>query len=531
MRTVALWGLLFLSTATGCQKDHTPAKWDVDVAAPLLTTRLTIAHLIADSLQSVAADGAVTLVYGSDLFAVDLDTLLGLPDTSFVYAYALPLPPNDVFDLPAGFPVISENNLIRFNLPQVELSRLDIREGTLQIDMRNKIGSRILGDFGLPTAYFPDGNNTISATVEAGSAAAPSHATVLRDLAGTRFDLRGPSQSAVNTLATNVSAKLDPEGNGASVTNQDSIVVIASYHGLVPSYAKGFFGTNELAYHDQRSRLGLFDSFVGGTLDLDQVTLRLKVENGLGMDLQVRLSSFQAVNTHTGTTVDLTHTILQGPINLDRAMDHGNGFTPSYYHSMLDNSNSNVDAFVENMPDEVRYGLDISMNPLGDISNGNDFLYYESKLKASLELEVPLAVIATGLTLESVDRPDLPGDAEHRTIVQGTLHLFASNGFPFDAAIVMDIVDLDHNVLSSIPVDGVLRSGVVGADGLVQSSSSSTLHAPLTASQVDLLYGENRIRTRVIFDTDPALGHVRILDRYAMDLQITVDGTYIVNGQ
>ena len=531
IRTVAFWAVVFLSTATGCRRDSGRARWDVDVVAPLITTRLTIAHLIPDSLQSVAADGSVTLVYSSELFAVDLDTLLELPDTSFSYPYALPLPPSDVFELPAGFPVISENNLIRFNLPQVELSRLDIREGTLRVDMRNKIGSRILGVFDLPTAQFPDGGGSISASVESGSSTAPSSSTVIRDLSGVRLDLRGPNYDLVNTLATTISAELDPNGNGASVTNQDSIIVVASYHGLVPSYAKGYFGTNELTYNDQRSRLSLFDSFVGGSLDLDQVTLRLRVENGIGMDLRVRLNSFQAANTRTGSTVDLTHAILQGPINLNRATDLGTGFIPSLYLNVLDNNNSNVDAFVESMPDEVRYDLDISLNPLGNVSNGNDFLYYESKLRAGLELEVPLNVIATGLTLESVEVPDLPGDAAHRTIVQGTLHLFATNGFPLDATIVLDIVDQERQVLSSIPVEGFIRSGVVAADGLVHVPINSTVHAPLSKEQVGLLYDGNRLRTRVVFDTDPALGHVRILDRYAMDLQFTVDGTYMVNGQ
>ncbi|MGV3638686.1 MAG: hypothetical protein ACO1NQ_13680, partial [Flavobacteriales bacterium] len=146
LRTVAFWGVLFLSTSTGCRKDD-PASWDVDLAAPLLTSRLTLDDLVPDSLQSIAPDGAVTLVYNSELFAVDLDTLLGLPDTSFVYPYAFPLVGNDVFNLPAGFPVISQNNLVRFNLPQVELTRLDLRGGELRIGMRNKIASRVLGEF------------------------------------------------------------------------------------------------------------------------------------------------------------------------------------------------------------------------------------------------------------------------------------------------------------------------------------------------------------------------------------------------
>ena len=530
IRTVAFAGIL-LSTLPGCRKDAGPASWDVDVALPLLTTRLTIGDLIPDSLLAVAPDGSVSLVYTSALFAVDLDTLLELPDTSFVYAYAFPLPGNDSFNLPPGFPVISQNNMLRFDLPQVELTRLDIRSGALQVDMRNKIASRVLGHFEIPSAQFPDGMNTLDMAVDPGSPAAQAMATLIRDLSGTRFDLRGPAYDQVNTLTTNVAATIDPDGSGATVTNQDSVVVEVDYYDLVTAYARGYFGTNTITRQDEESRLTLFDRFVGGSLDLDQVTMRLHVENGVGMDIQVRLNSFEAINSRTGITVDLQNALLQGPINLNRAVDHGDGFTPSHYQRVLDNSNSNIDAFVENLPDRVRYDVEILVNPLGDISNGNDFLYYESELKADIDLEVPLSIIASGLTLENFSKPDLPGDADNPSIDHGTLHLFASNGFPFDAHVILDIVDEEESVLGSIPVEGTMLAGIMGSTGLVSGPTRSTLHAPLNGAQVDLLYGDARLRTRVVFDTDAQLGHVRVLDSYFMDLQVTVDGNYIVNGQ
>ena len=96
---------------------------------------------------------------------------------------------------------------------------------------------------------------------------------------------------------------------------------------------------------------------------------------------------------------------------------------------------------------------------------------------------------------------------------------------------VLDIVDLERNVLSSIPVEGTIASAFLGTDGVVQATTNSAVHAPLTPDQVDLLYGPGRIRTRVVFNTADQGQHVRILDSYALDLQFTVDGTYIVNGQ
>lgn len=527
---VAFAGLLFLSTLAGCKKDSEPARWDVHVLGPLLTTRFTIADIIPDSVQSIGADGAITLIYSEELFAVDLDTVLEIPDTSFRYPYAFPLIGNDAFNLPAGFPVISENNLIRFNLPDLELSRLEVKSGALELRMRNKIASRVLGQFTLPAAQFPDGNNVLSTGVEAGTPASPSFSLVTRDLAGARFDMRGPLFNDVNTVATSVSAQLDPEGSGASVTNQDSVVVEASYHDLVPYYAKGYFGMRSIASGSHTNRFALFENFVAGVLDLDRVTLRVNVENGIGMDLRIRLNELQAVNTRTGTSVDLQHIILQGPINLNRALDTGNGFQATHYTNVLDNDDSNVDAFLENLPDELRYDLDLELNPLGDISNGNDFVYHDSRLKADLELEVPLNVIATDLVLENIVRPDLPGNAEEQLLGAGTLKLFSTNGFPFDAQVVLDIVDIERNVLSHVPTVGVITSGILGSNGLVQSSTRSEISADLTEEQVALLYGDGRFRVRIVFNTADQTQHLRLLDRYALDMQFTFGARYFVNG-
>ena len=530
LRRVASLGLLILSTLTGCRKDAGPARWDIDVLAPLLTTRFTIADIIPDSLQNVATDGSITLVYSEELFAVDLDTVLDIPDTSFIYPYAIPLPGNDEFTLPAGFPLISENNLVRFNLPDLALSKLIVREGMLDLRMKNKMASVVTGTFGLPGAIFPDGSNILEASVGPGTALNPAFSNTQRDLAQASFDLRGPSFNEVNTLATSVSAQLDPNGNGAIVTNQDSVIVTAEYRDLVPQYAKGYFGSRTINVGPETNPIGLFNNFVSGILDLDRVHLKVKVENGIGMDLRIRLNSLQAVNTRTGVMVDMEHAILDGPINLDRALDLGNGFQASLYENELDNGNSNVDLFLENLPDQLQYSLDLDLNPLGDISNGNDFLYHDSRLQALLELEVPLNIIATDLVLENIVKPDLPGNEEDQAIRDGGLNLFATNGFPFSGHVVLDIVDRDRNFLSAVPVQGDITAGVLGADGLVQATTASELHTALTAEQVDLLYGEGRFRVRIAFNTVDQTQHLRLLDSYAMDLQITVGARYFVNG-
>jgi hypothetical protein len=527
---VAYIGLLFLSTLSGCRKEDRTASWDVDVLAPLVTTRFTISDILPDSLQYVDGQGAITLVYSEELFAVDIDTVLAIPDTLFIYPYAFPLPGNDSFDLPAGFPVISENNLIRFDLPEIALRQLDLRSGVLDLRMKNMMTSRVLGSFSLPGATFPDGTSTFEASVGPGTPAAPAFGVTQKDLSGSSFDLRGPNYNDVNTLTSSVSAMLDPDGNGASVTNRDSVIIEVEYAGLVPQYALGYFGRQQVDVGPESNAVDLFSGIISGNLDLDRVRLQLRVENGVGVDMQVRIQELRSVNTRTGASVDLQHAIMQGPINLDRALDLGNGFQSSVNVKVLDNDNSNIDAFIENLPDELQFAMDVDLNPLGDVSNGNDFLYYDSSLRALLELEVPLNVIATDLVLESIVDAELPGSPNGREVRYGELKLFATNGFPFSASVLLDLLDPEDNVLSSVTVQGTVASGIVGSTGLVQSAVNSELHATVDATQVEQLYDGARIRLRVVMNTADQSQHVRLLDSYALDMQITAKVNYMING-
>ncbi|MBK7383193.1 MAG: hypothetical protein IPI81_07630 [Flavobacteriales bacterium] len=526
---VACGMALLFSTALGsCRKEADRAMWDVDLLVPLIRTTFTIGGLVADSLIQADAQGQLTLVYSSDLFNIGLDTLLIAPDTSFVYSYALPL--SDSINFPAGFNFFRENDVQRFEFDDLELRTLILREGRLELHLDNRVNSTVIGSLELPGAIFPDGSTTITATVAAGTPANPGYATTVRDLTGTSFDLRGPSHNSVNTLQTNLGAVLDPNGPGAWVTNDDSLLISANYLGLVPQYARGYFGQRTIDVGPDTNRLTLFDSFVSGTLDLDVATLRLSVTNGFGMDLQAHMRRLTAINTRTGNSVDLTHAIFDGPININRAIDQGSGFLSSYYTRTIDVTNSNIDLFLENLPDRVAYELDLALNPLGDISSGHDFLYYESKLNTRLDLEVPLRLITNELTLRTTSTPDLPGTAAGHGLRYGTLKLFATNGFPMNARITMELVDANGIVLATIPVQGQVAAGIVGANGLVSASVNSTLVAELDENLVNILYSGAKVRSSVSFTTSDQTQHLMILDRYRMELQVTLAANYVVNG-
>lgn len=518
---------LFLSVLlliTSCRKDNGPARWDVDVLLPLVNTSFTIADIVPDSLLVTDGAGNITLLYSSELFAVDLDTVLEAPDTSYFYPGAITFP--GPVEFPPGTGIVDENNLTKFNFNDIRLRELILSEGTMELKLTNKVSSRVLGTFTLPGALFPDGSNSIVAAVDAGSPGTPSYSFQTKSLAGVRMDLTGPTFNAVNTLHTIVAINLDPNGPGATLTDQDSVNATVSYRGLRPAYARGFFGEQTIEVEPTESELDLFSNIVGGTLDLDEVALRVKLVNGIGMDIQVALGHLRAINSRTGTSVDLAHTLFQGPINLSRATDVGNGFVPTIYTNSMDNTDSNVDLFLENLPDKLSYALDLRLNPLGDISSGNDFIYSNSKVSAELELEVPLRLIANELTLQSFVDVDIP-----KGFRSGDLRFFATNGFPFTAGLQAHVVDANDHVVSNVAVQGLIATGILNSNDLVQTPVESELRAALSSEQVVQLKDGGRLRLRVVFNTADQSQRVQILDSYKLDLQVTLGANYEVNGE
>jgi hypothetical protein len=80
------------------------------------------------------------------------------------------------------------------------------------------------------------------------------------------------------------------------------------------------------------------------------------------------------------------------------------------------------------LPDSVHVAGQIQVNPLGDISGGNDYFHKDFPPRLLLDLELPMDVAITGLRFR--DTLDIaPTDAPD---FQGVIELEFRNGFPVD---------------------------------------------------------------------------------------------------
>ncbi|MBK7086673.1 MAG: hypothetical protein IPH53_19280 [Flavobacteriales bacterium] len=364
---VASLGIILAAVLfTGCAKEPKKAAWDVDLLAPLITTTFTLEDVIADSLLETAQDGSLILLYRSELFGLRLDTVLTVPDTSIAYRYGLPIP--GPVNFAAGSTVVSQTGTSTLDVDDVQLRTLYLRSGELDVSLTNMVASTVISTFLLPGATYLGQPVSIVQPVGPGTPLSPTVGLIVRDLSAHQFDLRGPDLDQVNSLSTQFNVQLDPNGNGAQVTSQDSVIAFASYIGLIPQYAEGYFGQRNLEVGPDTTSVDVFAGITSGILDLEQVTARIKVLNGIGVDGRIRINSLTSINTNTGASVPLTHTIVGNPINLNRAQDLGGSFQPSVWQTTLDGNNSNIDAFVENLPDQLSYEIvDMDGNLLANI--------------------------------------------------------------------------------------------------------------------------------------------------------------------
>jgi len=506
-----------------CKQDAGNAEWNIDVLAPVLKTTLTLNNLVEDSLIVANPDQSLKLVYNRSLYDLPVDSILNIPDTVITNPVTTPI----ALDLNPGVNIPPINNNTRYNLKDAEIVEAFVRSGTGEVEVTNNLTTKVIITYTIPLATL---NGTpFSFTAEVG---ANSSITESFDMAGYYLDLRGINGTSNNTLVTSFTGHTDPAGQSVHINaGQTFITVKNSFIGIVPQYARGYFGSQSLNVSDSTD-FSAFKKIIDGSIGLENVTLSLDLENSIGADAQALINQLACYNSQTGNMVNLSHAIIGNPVNITRASEpwHYSGNVASTVKSyLIDKDNSNILEFIENLPDKLYYSLDFNVNPLGNISSGNDFFYYDKNINANIALEVPLSFYADNLTLS--DTLDFSTDANDigKHINSGNFRLVADNGFPLSAKAQLYLLDENNVLLDSLLADNVIAAPGLDADFKVVQSLVSNLILPVGNSTGEKLNNTRKINIKIIFDTPLVPQLMKIYDGYKMDIKIIGDFNYTIN--
>lgn len=483
--------LLFQS----CSRDE-PTTWNMDIAGPIAQGRLSLNDMVADSLLSADENGLWHLVISENLTDFDLDSIVAIPDTTIKQTMVVPLV-GGPFSIPPNSSIISLQEENQLNVSQASLKEVHTKGGTLQYVVKNYIDGYLTCTYELPGVTKNGTVATLVAHTQPGTSSNPHISYGSLDLAGYELDMTGESGNSTNTLFSNIIVKTSIDAPGdAQVFGQDSVAIELTIVDPEVSYARGYFGQHEYELNQDVDFGETFD-LPQGVLNLNEVSVNFEVENFVGADAQIEFHNLVANNSVSATSTSLESPDLFSVLNVTRATDVNGLVTPTYNEISISESNSNIDVFLETLPDQVSIDATISINPLGNISDNNDFIYTDETLNAWLNMDIPLCIGMQGLSLHR--EIELTGETSD-IVANGVIYLHMINAFPFEAKVSLVLRSAESEEISVLLEEAILSPGLVNSsDGIDPQESLFTILLPQDV--IDQLIGPNQIFLDVQFDT------------------------------
>ena len=275
----------------------------------------------------------------------------------------------------------------------------------------------------------------------------------------------------------------------------------------------------------------MFNRIVSGTLKFESVNFNLKIENPIGLDARIYFNNLSSINSRTGTPpINLQNSIIGSETNINRASESGGMVYSTTANFPLNSSNSNIKDLIENLPDKFAYSMKLITNPLGNISGSNDFIYSDKLLKASLNMEIPLSVVANNLTL--VDTLALNTAGSTQNINSGTISLFADNGFPFDAGIQIYLLNSSNGIADSLlGSSNTIVEAPVNSSLRVIGKKLTKIMIPLSKAKMTQLYNTKKLMLKVKFNTSSQPSYIKIYSDYTINIRLVGDVNYTIHLQ
>ena len=516
--------IIIAITATilvSCSKK--PLRWDVDIAAPIVKTELTLANLLPDSLLAADEDHAVSIVLDKELFSASVESIATFPDSLFEFALDIP----QHSSLAPGILFFYKDELQKLDIAPVSLNYVKIYSGSLTFNVINPFDKPIEINYRIPAATKNGVSFNEIITIPPGNSSGTAY-TKNVSMAGYFIDLRGTDQNSSNRFMTRMSARISASSADSARSIHEKLFINIKFQNVALDYLKGYFGELSSSYGGDTIKTNIFESITAGELQTEKCEAQIEISNGFGADARLLLQKIKALNSRTGKEVSLQSNLIGRPVNITRAAETAVGQGAIPYTAKLDLSASNLNELLTIFPDKFEYAASLTLNPLGNISCGNDFAYRANPFSAKLHFKLPLKFSAKGLTLQKTIKYNLSGGPEN--INTATLYLIANNSFPLSMAINLEVLDSYGKTILTIPQSGqTLQAGILAADGTT-TPRQTIIKFELDKDNTDILKNSSNLKITATFDT-PENQKVTIFEAQKLDLKLTADFNYEVSIQ
>jgi len=494
-------GMVFglLMVLASCTKK--PTSWEVDLGAPLISDTLDLSRLTSDSVLVANGQGNLDLDFTKTLLDVGLADLISIPDTQVVQTFNS----NFAINVPPGFNVFNQSETHTIDLPGVQLKKVRVYSGAIQLSVYNPLPTSVTFDVSLPGVSLNGVTFQQTVTVGAGDNINPTPGNANFDLAGYEMDLRGPNFVDFNMLQASVTAVSDPNGPMVSVSPAQEFKVEATLKNIALDYARGYFG-NQLFTDTVLLDLPIMEKVESGLVDLQSVQLGLTFSNGTKVPIRGALTHIANINP-IGSTVALNAPVIGQDLYLAPATGSWNSLNPSTQQVQVNSGNSNIEQVMENLGSQFQAGYAIEINPNGNLNGGWDEIYSTSRIKVVLHAQMPLQLQADQLTLVDTFQVSLKQSGAKTHVVGGYFQLDAANAFPMQAQLKLSFLNAQKSVIDESVGDALVLSSLAGipnASGILVKNSTTRFY--LSEYLMKNINELKFLRVEAILDTPVASG-------------------------
>jgi hypothetical protein len=506
--------------ATSCRRDLQLASWNVDVLAPIAYGEVNFSDFITSENLVSDNEELIHIIATETLVSLGLDTLIGIPDYSIDTGFVIPLS----ITFPPGVPFFVQKEDTRLEVKDVELTFGVIRASEIEVFLENTIDKPVLFQYAIYSATLNGDTFFVEERIEANDTMTRKYS-----LEGYDLDLRGESGTGFNTVVTFIQAMIHPsETENHKFNAGDEFNVKNTVKNIIPEYVEGYFGNQSIRFDEDES-VKVFEKLPFKSVNVTEYDMDLFIDNGIGADLKLSINELTSFNGSTSNRVGLSHSIVGSKELFTRAINLYDQNDPVRHiqkaYSFTD-ENSNLDKLLENRPDRFLFDLSIEVNPLGNVSLGNDFAWYGHNLSAIMKLDLPLIVSVKGA--EFTDTTDFvfeSGQSANTTkrINSGQLNLYLENGYPFGATVQFYLMDTIGTVIDSLlsmptTLDGALENQL----GVVEESVKSVVAIPVDQELFSNLEEAGLLKTNVQLNTT-GLDSIHIRSNSLIGYKLTAD--------
>lgn len=488
--------LLLAVLAYGCTRETTT--WTVDVALPLIDDGWSWVDVIEDASENgyvaVEEGSPAVLWFEGPVANWEIPSLTELPDT-IVSQELTPDFTGGPFPVPPGAVLLDTEEDIVFQGIDQQFSDLVLSAGRIDYLVESSTNGYVELQYSFPSVTVGGQPVELKVVLPPSDGVAFQTESGTIDLAGARIDLTGVSGNEINRIASHLIIGTPADiSDTAQVYGTDSIRVRMHFQDMFVEQVAGYFGQETVAFEVDQDVFQPAD-FPGGFLEIEPTRALLQFRNTIAADLRLQLDALSVDGIAVG------HPVLGVPQQIARADWSGTSVEPTVWEMDLLQTAPALFDVLGYLPEAVSASGEVLLNPLGDVSGGQDYFDTRQPPQLYLDFEWPLEGAIENFRIVrslAIEGTELVG-------FDGELILRFTNGYPVDWAVTgtWDYEDptLDAEVFSAVaaafPMNEAAEVRIPINEARLASPATLTIEAAMTSDGPVQFTGVERVRVQV----------------------------------